>query len=112
MEKRGERLTVLFQFLLMTVRKCPQPPALSDGVGAVTCRLVGWLGRGRDTVVTVVLTHSLDSWDVRLPFLPGRNRELLSSLARPLSLITNHHHHSLLSEVSNLKFQFIPVQPL
>ena len=52
----------------MTVRKCPE---LSDGVGAVTWRLVGGRGTGRDTV----LTHSLDSWDVRLPFLPATKRE-------------------------------------
>ena len=52
----------------MTVRKCPEPPLVSDGVGAVTWRVVGGAGpgAGRDTV----LTHSLDSWDVRLPFLP------------------------------------------
>ena len=52
----------------MTVRKCPEPPLVSDGVGAVTWRVVGGArpGAGRDTV----LTHSLDSWDVRLPFFP------------------------------------------
>ena len=52
----------------MTVRKCPEPALVSDGVGAVTWRVVGGAGpgAGRDTV----LTHSLDSWDVRLPFFP------------------------------------------
>ena len=56
----------------MTARKCPQPPVLSDGVAAVTCRVVA--GPGLDTT-RLLLTHSLDSWDVRLPFFPATKSE-------------------------------------
>ena len=62
-KERGESSQFVFN-LLVTVRKCPQPPALSEGVGAVTWRVVGGAG-----------PQSLDSWDVRLPFLPATEAE-------------------------------------